>query len=769
VEKIFIQNGTSLRFIPSYLSKKNILEEVFMRIVTKSLLVFGVVLFLLSVSTAAAQSTGTLKGTVLDSVEKFPLPTVRISLKGTNILGTTDAEGNFTIMNIPAGTYSVIFEFSGYLTQEKKDVAIAAGETTELQIGLKMGFSHEMTVTARREITSLQKVPLNIEVLTTTEMEEAPTINVVQALNNVSGVDVETSQSLTGIGTFMSINGYDDVYIKKMVDGVDITSNITNWSMLNAYPTEMLSQVEVIKGGSSSLWGANMGGIINVITKRPQDLDRPIYSLKGTFGSFGAMDFGEASGIGQSGQIYNFSGTAVGKVDKFGYLLGYKNDNNDGFTDRGKEKNYNIFGKIGYDFSDSTYADFLYSYNKQNMRQHMFLKTDLFLPFYEYYWNYYDRAHAATQVASLKLSSRVAPALNLETQLKYTRSQMEFQREGEASSLTDVEGLITSFDSKESRTGFTLKGDYNPSESFSLVSGVDYYRIMADFSDYIEGQPIIYVNQWAPFANMEYRIGGLGIHVGARYDYDSSFGNQLSPSFGLNWNFMKATLIRFNIGRTFKVPDLWYTIGESYLDLILPNPDLLPERAWAYSVGFESQELEYVWVKVSLYYHDMTDGIVTVPSTESPGRLTWANSTKFVRKGYEAELGVVTPWGITGYIGTNYNDHTNETSATPITWIPTRTYKTRLQYQNDKWNFLAHLQGRWIWWNEEGETAELFLPHDKRWVFDLRVTKGFLFSENINLNLVLDVFNITDTLYWDRLDSPNPRRWWQLGFELKFK
>jgi outer membrane receptor protein involved in Fe transport len=663
----------------------------------------------------------------------------------------------------------VSFEIPGFLTETRSDVSIAAGEETTLDISMKMGFSHETTVTARREVVSLQLVPQNIEVLTATELEESPTVNIYQALNNVAGVDIETGAGLTSLGTFMSINGYDDIYIKKMVDGVDITSNLSNWSMMNVYPQEMMQQVEVIKGGSSSVWGANMGGIINIITKRPQDLERPIFTLKGNFGSFGAMDFGGASGIGQSGQIFNFSATAIGCSKKFGYMFGYKNENNDGFTEYGKEKNYSIFSKLSYEFGDKTYAELFYSYNKLNNKIRYFLDTDLFLDWgYPYYWNYLSDGQATDQVASFRLSSHVSPSLDLETQLKYSRSWSDFVSTDLGGDIYMEPGSVSSYDAKENKIGFTVKGSYNPNERFSLVSGVDYYRAMVDYTKYLEGQPLIHVNQWAPFINMQYRIGAFTAHAGTRYDHDSSFGSQVSPSFGLNYNFLKASLVRVNVGRTFKVPDIWYTLGESYIDLILPNPDLKPERAWAYSVGFESQELKYLWVKVSLYLHKMTDGIVRVPSEEVPNRFTWGNATKFTKKGYEAELGILTPWGVSGYISTNRNDHSDDTAGVILNWIPTRTYKLGLKYENRKWDLLINLRGRWIWWNESDSLVELFKPHDKKWLFDLRASKGFRISHHVNFNLFLDVFNITDQLYWDRLDSPNPRRWAQVGFELKF-
>jgi vitamin B12 transporter len=716
-----------------------------------------------------AQSGGSLEGQVVDKNGKFPLPTVSIIIVGAKKHGSTDPDGRYFIENIPPGTYKVTFELPGYLKESVKNITITAGEGTELNAVLKMGFAHEMTVTARREIVSLQRVPQNVEVLTATELEETPVINVVQALNNITGVDVATGSGNTGPGTFISINGYEDVYIRKMVDGVDVGEVITNWSMLNAYPEELVSQIEVIKGGSSSIWGSNMGGIINLVTKRPRDLERPIISIKGIFSSFGEMDFENASTIPNSGSIKNYSANITGTQKDFYYMLGFNKDNHDGFIGLSSENNFSIFTKVGYNFNETTYLDFLYNYNRMKNKGLCFLETDMFKAWgIDYYWHYKDDSESTSQVGSLKFSTLVTPSMNIEAQLKFNKMDMDMTRENLEGTF-DPPGSVSSFSLNDQKIGFTVKNSYNPSENFSLISGIDYYRIKADFSDYIADQPIIYVNEWAPFLNAEYRIGNFGLHAGARYDYNSSFGNQLSPSVGAVFNFLKASLIRVNVARTFRVPPLWYTLGESYMDAILPNPDLEPERAWAYSAGIESQELEFIWVKFSGYYHLMTDGIVRVSHPDQVGRFTWGNSDEFIRQGYEAELGVITPIGIIAYIGTNYNDHTNKGTGEIMSWIPTRTYKTGLKYINEKLDLAVNIRGRYIWWNEDEYLMSLFEPRDKVLMLDIRISKGFKISQFIQARLFLDVFNLTDQLYWDRKDCPNPRRWAQIGFEIKYK
>jgi len=741
----------------------------------KALRVFGIfflaLVFLRFCPILAAQETGVLKGKVVDQNEKLPLPTVKVTIQGTKLYAVTGPDGTFAIKKVLPGTYKITFELDGFLTETRKDIMIGAGQTAELSVAMTMSFAHGVTVTARRSVESLQKVPQNVSVLTLTKLQETPQTNVVQALNTVPGVDVETASGNTTLGTFMYIDGYEDVYIRKMVDGVDVGEVVNNWSMLNSFPQEMVDQVEVIKGGSSSVWGSNMGGIVNIITKRPQDMTRPEFTLKTTYSHFGTMDFAGANAVGAPGDNVGYSGNLLGNIKKLGYMIGFNGVNNDGFVEYAKEKNFSYFGKLNYNFSDNTFLDVLYSHNKQNSQDWAFLYLpDMLGQDYPYYWNYKTDLHGSVDVASMKFTTNVTPALNLESQLKYTREAFNSVADYLDGSLYQPPaGTIQSQSYTDSKFGFTLKGAYRPGEALSLIGGVDYYRTRADFSNFIADQPIIYVNDWAPFLNAEYRIGNLGLHAGARYDYDSSFGHQLSPSFGVTYNFLKASLIRVNVARTFRVPPLWYTLGVSYFNQILPNPDLKPERAWAYSAGIESQELRYVYVKLSFYLHRMRDGIVEVPAA-TEGQFTWGNIATYLRKGYEAEVGFPTPIGLTAYMGTNYNKAEDTTGGNTaiLTWIPTRTYKGGLKFKDDKTDLLANFVVRWIWWNMDPGLASLLEPRDKKWILDFRASKGFHLGAT-RIGVFLDVFNLTNQLYWDRSDFPNPRRWGQLGVEFNFK
>ncbi len=94
-------------------------------------------LLLLLVPPAAAQSTnvGHLAVDVYDSRERrLPGATVRIA--GTNISGTTNADGRAELRNIPPGTYSVSASAPGFAGQTEEGVRIVAGQTADLSFFL---------------------------------------------------------------------------------------------------------------------------------------------------------------------------------------------------------------------------------------------------------------------------------------------------------------------------------------------------------------------------------------------------------------------------------------------------------------------------------------------------------------------------------------------------------------------------------------------------------------------------------------------------------
>ncbi|MEX2591850.1 MAG: TonB-dependent receptor [Anditalea sp.] len=86
------------------------------------------------ISSPAQESTGTIRGHIMDKVGK-PIPDIHIVLKGTNFGAITDSDGHFTIQNIEARNYTLIISGLGFNQHEKK-VEVKPETTVKMEIHL---------------------------------------------------------------------------------------------------------------------------------------------------------------------------------------------------------------------------------------------------------------------------------------------------------------------------------------------------------------------------------------------------------------------------------------------------------------------------------------------------------------------------------------------------------------------------------------------------------------------------------------------------------
>jgi uncharacterized membrane protein len=93
-----------------------------------------------------AQSTGTITGTVLDeSGAVIPNGNVTITNKATSFARTvtTNAEGYFSAVALPAGDYDVKAEVAGFRTLVRP-ATVQAGETTQVNLPMSLGQTQEV-------------------------------------------------------------------------------------------------------------------------------------------------------------------------------------------------------------------------------------------------------------------------------------------------------------------------------------------------------------------------------------------------------------------------------------------------------------------------------------------------------------------------------------------------------------------------------------------------------------------------------------------------
>ena len=83
---------------------------------------------------AFAQETGTLEGIVVDE-HGDPLPGANVILEGTQLGAATDLEGNYRVIGIPLGQYTITAHFVGF-EPSSQEVQIDSGITSARYFGL---------------------------------------------------------------------------------------------------------------------------------------------------------------------------------------------------------------------------------------------------------------------------------------------------------------------------------------------------------------------------------------------------------------------------------------------------------------------------------------------------------------------------------------------------------------------------------------------------------------------------------------------------------
>src|SRR5690606_6049228 len=86
---------------------------------------------LLAVTQVALAQSGSVRGRVLGSDTREPLTGVTVLLEGTTKGASTNAAGEFNIMDVPTGTYNLRISYVGY-TFPRQSVTVTSGGTTDI-------------------------------------------------------------------------------------------------------------------------------------------------------------------------------------------------------------------------------------------------------------------------------------------------------------------------------------------------------------------------------------------------------------------------------------------------------------------------------------------------------------------------------------------------------------------------------------------------------------------------------------------------------------
>ena len=241
------------------------------------------------VTTAWSQTTGKLSGTVKGD-DGTPLAGANVFVSGTGSGASSNADGTFQILNVPAGSYVVKATYIGYAAKEVSGVRVISGLNTELDFSLTTSTIEGDVVQVTAEKPLIQKDETSsINVVTSEQLENMPIRNLDAVLATMPGVVVQNDD--------VHIRGGRDNEVAYYLNGAS-TTNLANRENLVYVPQEAIEELQVQVGGyDAEVSGANSG-----VVKRSLKSGTTNYT-----GSFSVQsDGGEAGGSAFLGDGYSY-------------------------------------------------------------------------------------------------------------------------------------------------------------------------------------------------------------------------------------------------------------------------------------------------------------------------------------------------------------------------------------------------------------------------------------------------------------------------------
>ena len=448
----------------------------------------------------------------------------------------------------------------------------------------------ELVVSATGIPTPARNVANSVSVVTGAEIERDHRRTIVDVLQALPGINVVQTGG-PGSQTSVFIRGTYSSHVKVLIDGIDASdpSNANRTFDFGHLQTYDIERVEVLRGPQSGFDGADaIGGVISITTKKGEGPPKVRAMFEG--GSF--QTFNQAAGVS-------------GSKDKFNYALHYSHLNfgnvpvtSDRFVVPGRPAIGNSYdnstasARLGVDITPDLSASFVARYTDATLN-----RSDLVFP-----------APNFTATAPLQQSRGT-------TQQFFSRGEVVWSTlDGRVVNrfgavYTDLtSGNAVPGSLPTSARGLREKFDWHSNITVApghvLVLGAEkefeHFRSSALNKD--NGNRGVFAVWQSEFANHFFFVANV------RNDKNDQFGShstwRVAPTYIVPGS---ETKLKASYGTGFKAPSL-SQLYQDFPPFFFANPNLLPEKASGYDIGFEQPLLnDRVRFGVTYFRNDIED------------------------------------------------------------------------------------------------------------------------------------------------------------------
>lgn len=518
----------------------------------------------------------------------------------------------------------------------------------------------EMVVTGTKFPTEIERVPGRIDVLDAQEIEDMPYERVDELLQQLSGLQTSRTDGIFELSpqvTMRGLGGNVPARTLVLIDGMPASVGDTGNFRWNRVNQANIERIEVFKGPGSSIYGSNaMGGVINIITKKP---DEPVVAdVSAGYGSFDTKQGSTRVGF-RKGEAQGFFGqiSATG-LDSEGHTsLTPESRDYEARRDRFVEE-YTVDTTLGYDFDPYNTLQLSYSYFDDRRGE-------------GYKYNIKDGAHREFDTNNVRLAYNGELAgWQMQVNGFYQKEDYFWHRD-----FADPDSVYTvNSDREDYGTNISVSTDVG--EISTVTFGGDFRISSVDAIDDEDSSDSYWKNkgkqdQYALYLQDELRLldGRLILVGGLRYDYaefhdgsyesnvppydqlstdhDQNTWDALSPKISARYNFSPEASIFASYSRGFRAPilDSLCRYGIFHGRFYDANPELENETLDSFEVGADISIKKDFDVSLSTYYSRGEDFIYAVDTGETRflwGRdrnvYLWDNVTEVQILGLEADL-----------------------------------------------------------------------------------------------------------------------------------
>lgn len=595
-------------------------------------------LLLISGHVIYAGTTGKLSGSVKDSQTGEPLVGANIIIVGTEFGAATNLDGNFVILNIPPGSYSVKVSYIGYQVSLFNDLQIIVDQTTQLPAELTPESIQveEVIVTAttpmiQRDVTS------SVSVIRRDQIEALPVSTFTDLLSLQAGV-VETGSNN------LHIRGGRSNEVAYLVDGVYVKDPLLGGLSLEI-SNDAIQEMSLLSGTFNAEYGNALSGVVNIVTR---DGDENFSAkVEARTSEFGIDRYSE---LHESRVNGNLSGPFF--LNKLTFFVSGEMDNRGSYLPFGYNKLSSIFTKLTLTSiplvkisvqnrgSKGNNQNYSHSY-KYIPERYLKVNTDSWQSsltfthtaannfFYDIRASYFNQGYYS--------------GLHKDTSDYLPTGQWEYFSEyGDGFEFYKKADPVELWDSRTVTADTKIDAVWQIDEINEVKAGAQFQQHWLDlFYVYDPQRNFPYYNDYntEPFELAAYlqdkiELPYLVLNLGLRWDYSNAnvtfrkdplnpntiitadSRSQFSPRIGIAHPISDRTKLHFAYGHFFQIPEFQYLFENNQYDLnvrepLFGQPDLDAERTISYEVGVSHQFSDRVAAHISAYYKDITGLIGT--------------------------------------------------------------------------------------------------------------------------------------------------------------